>query len=131
MESSNTPDTAAARQQISETNRRFEDAMNRQDAAGAAQAVYTKDACILPPGAAIVRGRDAIARFWTQAAAQMGVRSVQLSTEQLDISGDHAHEIGRATLSAGGGEATAKYVVIWKKEDGQWKWHVDIWNMNE
>jgi ketosteroid isomerase-like protein len=23
-----------------------------------------------------------------------------------------------------------KYVVYWRQEDGRWKWHVDIWNMN-
>lgn len=24
--------------------------------------------------------------------------------------------------------AVAKYVVVWKKEDGQWRLHRDIWN---
>jgi hypothetical protein len=23
---------------------------------------------------------------------------------------------------------TVQYVVIWKQEDGRWKWHRDIWN---
>jgi ketosteroid isomerase-like protein len=44
-------------------------------------------------------------------------------------------EIGKATLTiepAGQPESVleVKYVVFWKMEDGLWKWHVDIWNMN-
>jgi hypothetical protein len=23
---------------------------------------------------------------------------------------------------------TGKYIVIWKRENGAWKWHRDIWN---
>ena len=23
---------------------------------------------------------------------------------------------------------SVKYVVVWKRENGAWKWHVDIWN---
>ena len=45
--------------------------------------------------------------------------------------GDGAYEIGRATLTlAGGQRATPKYAVIWKQEDGVWRRHVDIWNMD-
>ena len=44
-------------------------------------------------------------------------------------------EIGRATLTVEAEpgkpvQAEGKYVVYWKQEDGRWKWHVDIWNMN-
>jgi len=39
------------------------------------------------------------------------------------------HEVGRAVLTLGGQQAAAKYVVVWRQEDGRWRWHVDIWNM--
>ena len=29
-----------------------------------------------------------------------------------------------------GAAATPKYVVVWKQEDGAWRRHVDIWNMD-
>ena len=50
-------------------------------------------------------------------------------------SGDGVVEIGRAVLTVETGPgATAqmegKYVVYWRQESGQWKWHVDIWNTN-
>jgi len=33
-------------------------------------------------------------------------------------------------IRAGGQRATPKYVVVWKQEDGVWRRHVDIWNMD-
>ncbi len=59
-------DGTAMRHGIDETHRRFEDAFNRGDAAGAARQLYTRDARILPPGAAMVDGRDGIAEYWAQ-----------------------------------------------------------------
>ena len=37
---------------------------------------------------------------------------------------------GRAELGVAGAEAkvTVKYIVVWRQEDGAWKWDVDIWN---
>jgi uncharacterized protein (TIGR02246 family) len=126
-------DVIAVRRGIDETSRRFEDAFNRGDAAGAARLFYTRDARILPPGAEMVQGRDRVAEFWAAAAAplQTGVRRVELSTLELQPLGDGAYEIGRATLTlAGGQRATPKYAVIWKQEDGAWRRHVDIWNLD-
>ena len=126
-------DVAAIRRGIDETHRRFEDAFNRGDAAGAARQLYTRDARVLPPGAEMVQGRDRIAEYWAAAAAtsQTGVRRVELSTLELQPLGDGSYEIGRATLTlAGGQRVTPKYVVVWKQEDGAWRRHVDIWNMD-
>lgn len=126
-------DVTAIRRGIDETSRRFENAFNRGDAAGAARQFYTRDARLLPPGAEMVQGLDRIAEYWAAAAAapQMGVRRVELTTLDFQPLGDGAYEIGRATLTlAGGQRATLKYVVIWKQEDGAWRRHVDIWNMD-
>jgi uncharacterized protein (TIGR02246 family) len=133
MSTTATQNLTAIRRGIEETTHRFEDAFNRGDAAGAARQFYTRDARILPPGAEMVQGRDRIAEFWATAAAapQMGVRRVDLSTLDLQPLGDEAYEIGRATLTlAGGQRATPKYVAVWKYEDGAWRRHVDIWNMD-
>ena len=62
-------DGTAMRHGIDETHRRFEDAFNRGDAAGAARQLYTRDARILPPGATMVDGRDGTAEYWAAAAA--------------------------------------------------------------
>lgn len=118
---------AAAREADAEFMNRF----NSGDIEGAANGVYTEDAVVLPPGADLVRGRDNIARFWREAAEQMEIRNVELSTVFFEEAGDHAHQIGRAALSLkDGGQVDVKYVVVWKRENGAWKWHIDIWNAN-
>lgn len=130
MSTSAPHDVASIRHGMDETNRGFMEALRRGDPAGAAHETYTRDARILPPGAASVEGREAIAQFWAGAAQQLGLTAVELSTVDVQPLGDGAYEVGRATLTLGGGEqAVAKYVVIWRQEDGRWRWHVDIWNM--
>jgi ketosteroid isomerase-like protein len=61
----------------------------------------------------------------------MGVSSGSLQSVEAETIGDTIIEIGRAELVMTGGVlATVKYVVVWKQEDGRWKWHIDIWNPN-
>ena len=118
-----------ARREIDAANRRFEAAFNAGEFANAAREVYTASARVLPPDAPIVRGLSAIGDFWTAAAAHLGITRVQLATQELEVIGDVAHEIGKATLTLGNGQdAQAKYVVVWKRQDGEWRWDVDIWN---
>ena len=59
-----------------------------------------------------------------------GVEGIRLQTLSLDVLGDRAQEIGRAELTVAGGQGPValKYVVLWKREDGAWRWDVDIWN---
>lgn len=116
---------------IDATNRRFEAAFDAGDPARAAREAYTRGARVLPPGAPLVQGRDNAAAFWQAAAQQLGIRKVRLSTRELEVNGERAHEIGQATLTLADDQAvTAKYVVVWKNEGGEWRWDVDIWNMD-
>ena len=132
MSTTMTQDAAAVRRGIEQTSRRFEQAFTGGDPASVMREVYTSDARVLPPDAEMVRGRDAVAQFWAAATQQLGIQRVALEIVELHpMGGDQAYEIGRARLTLGGGQqVTAKYVVIWKQEDGRWKLQVDIWNMN-
>ena len=120
------------RQEIEQRNREFVAAFNRGDASGVA-AAYREEARVLPPGAAMVSGRQAIQQFW-QAVMGMGVREVDLRTEEVEASGELAYEIGSATLTMqpeGGTPRTdtVKYVVVWQRRaGGAWQLAVDIWN---
>ena len=92
--------------------------------------VYTADARILPPGAPMVAGRAGIKQFWAAAVEALGATSAVLSSIDVMPAGEGVVEIGKAVLTAGGGQMEVKYVVYWREEDGAWKWHVDIWNPN-
>jgi ketosteroid isomerase-like protein len=94
--------------------------------------VYTVNARILPPGAEMIEGRERIKSFWQQAIAGLAIKSAKLTTVDAEAAGDSIVEIGRAELIVGDSDQAVmvKYVVHWKQEDGKWKWHVDIWNMN-
>lgn len=112
------------------TNRVFEEEVVGRGDFGALSRVYAREARILPPGAPMVAGLEGITDFWKQAASALGVEAVKLNTVTLDVLGDRAQEVGRADLTLAGHDAPVelKYVVLWKREDGGWRWDVDIWN---
>lgn len=99
--------------------------------AKAAAACYTKTAKLLPANLPVQKGQAAIGRFW-KGAIEMGIRGVQLRTVDLDVHGTTANELGSYTLKDAKGNKldTGKYVVIWKKERGNWKLHWDMFSTN-
>jgi ketosteroid isomerase-like protein len=114
------------------TNERFNTEVVQNHHLNELDKVYTADARILPPGADMIQGREAIKGFWQQAIQSMGVKSANLTTVDAEMLGDGVLEIGRADLILNNGQALGiKYVVRWKQEQGDWRWHVDIWNPNE
>ena len=79
--------------------------------------VYTADARILPPGAPMISGRDAIRAFWEGVVQTMHAKSAVLTSVDVMPAGDGVVEIGAATLTIEPPDqpATAigvKYVVI-------------------
>ena len=63
-------------------------------------------------------------------AVDSGIKGVTVTTLEVEVSGDTAHEVGTYGLMGDGGKVldAGKYVVVWKREDGKWKLHRDIWN---
>lgn len=119
---------------MASTNRTFNDEVFGKRNLTALDDVYTVDARILPPGAPMISGRDAIRAFWASVMESMNATSAVLASIDVMPAGDGVVEIGSAALTVGAPgqqkEVEAKYVVYWRQEDGRWKWHVDIWNMN-
>lgn len=116
---------------LKKTNALFETAV-REQKFDLLDQIYTRNARILPPGAPMTEGRDAIRDFWRNAVLGMGIVKAELSSVDVQSAGDGAVEIGRGVLTLSNGQTVrAKYVVHWEQEDGQWKWQTDIWNMNE
>jgi uncharacterized protein (TIGR02246 family) len=121
-------------QGTSSTNRQFDAAIARGDAAACA-AVYTEDAKILPPDSLALTGRQAGQEVW-QSIINIGVKGISLQTLELEEMGDTAVERGAATVQIQGEDgqtmqASAKFIVLWKRQtDGAWKWHWDCWNFD-
>jgi ketosteroid isomerase-like protein len=120
-------DVAAA---IKAANKALGAALATGDAKAVA-AKYTKTAKLLAANVPVQKGHAAIARFW-QGAIDMGVSGAQLRTVDLDVHGNTANELGAYILKDAKGNKLdqGKYVVIWKKERGNWKLHWDIFNTN-
>ena len=117
---------------IQSLNDQFTRAFNAGDIAAVA-AHYTEDAVVLPPGAEMVLGRNAILTFWKSAADQIG--DIKLTAVDVKPLGSNAaREIGTFSLRTKGAQSqqdTGKYVVVWEKVGGDWKLATDIWNMNK
>jgi uncharacterized protein (TIGR02246 family) len=116
------------RNAIVAVNQEFVAALARGDARGIA-ALYTANGQLLPTHSDFVTGTQAIQGFW-QAVIDMGIRAGALETLELEGHGETAYEAGKYTLHGSAGQVLdqGKYVVIWKREGGQWRLHRDIWN---
>ena len=123
-------DLAAARSVIEANNRRFTEAHVRGDQA-TIDAMFTWNAKCLPPGADPVIGRAAIAQL-TKEYLQTGVS--EFREETTDFYGDEHLLIDQGSYVMVYGKEktreTGKYLNVWKKEDGVWKIHCNIWNTN-
>lgn len=93
---------------------------------------YTEDAKIFPNNMKILEGKGPILSYWE---LPDGVRTVhhKLMPEEIKIMGNEAYDYGYyegRTKRANGEESNwqGKYVVIWRKEEGNWKMYLDIWN---
>jgi ketosteroid isomerase-like protein len=125
------PVSDSIKAEMQKVNALFGEAVVKGRNFAALNQVYTLDARILPPGADLIEGREKIMGFWQAAVAAMNVQDAKLVSVNAHLAGDSVIEVGRAKLFLPEGQsAEVKYVVEWKQEDGAWKWHTDIWNMN-
>jgi uncharacterized protein (TIGR02246 family) len=116
------------REAIESADEVFMETSRKGDAAGLA-ALYTEEGQLMPPNAGFQTGGQAIQAFW-QAVLDAGIKEARLEIREVEAHGDTAIEVGEYTLHGeGGAELDAgKYIVIWKRKDGRWKLHRDIFN---
>src|SRR5690348_15255545 len=119
------------REDIESVNRLFEKKFASRDATGMAS-LYTRDAMLMPPGAPVQQGAEAIGGFWKM-AMDMGIKTARLSTIEITEAGDNAIEVGEYHLAGAEGQSidNGKYLVVWKKEKGNWRLAKDIWNTSK
>jgi uncharacterized protein (TIGR02246 family) len=114
---------------VKEATMAWQAAWNAGNGAGIA-ALYAEDAVILPPGGDAVKGSEAIAAFWQAAIDASPGTTVELKQTELHNLGDVAVEVGSFVDTAADGSHAdhGKYLVLWKRIDGEWKLVRDIWN---
>jgi uncharacterized protein (TIGR02246 family) len=127
---SSTAEDTMTRTAIDEANARLIELQKDGDAAGMGR-MYTEDAVLLPAGDEKRVGRRDIAAFWAEALGG-GVADVQLTTENLvPLADDLVYEIGSYTATPrDAAPVSGYYLVLWKRVDGDWKLHVDIFNQD-
>jgi uncharacterized protein (TIGR02246 family) len=113
---------------IDNANARLIELQKKGDAAGMGR-MYTDDAILLPAGAPRIEGREGIEAFWAT-TLRGGVEDVRLTTENLvPLGSDLLYEIGSYTTTPrDAAPISGYYAVLWKRVDGTWKLHVDIFN---
>ncbi len=91
--------------------------------------LYTKDAKLFPVNADVIQGRETIEKAMAPMMS-MGIKKYILKTVEAKSCGNLAYEEGRYEAYMEGNRLIdqGKYLVIWKKVDGQWKIFRDIYN---
>ena len=97
-------------------------------------AAYTEDAKIFPNGRPIIEGKKAITEYW-KAPKGYTTPYHKVIPSEIKIIGDEAHDYGlyEGRSKNPKGEENSwkgKYVIVWKKINGEWKIYLDIWNSN-
>ena len=95
---------------------------------------FAENTIYMPAGRETINGRQGVERFW-HAAHEQGVRDFKVNVERVETLGNHAYEIGNATVQirrAADSKETMdslRYLVLWKRDlDGTWRILVDISN---
>lgn len=93
---------------------------------------YSTDAKILPPGADIIVGREAIKQRWV-VPDNVKILHHRIEPNEIKINGEYAYDVGYykgKTRRADQSEVSwkGKYLIVWKKEQSGWKIYLDAWN---
>ncbi len=135
-EKTETPSTAAStgfnldsvKAEIAASNATYGASFASGDSA-AFVAHYTTDGCVMPENAPKLCGAGPITAFFN-GGLKMGIKDIKLSTEEVMGGPDVVVETGSYEIL--GDKAMSfdkgKFIVAWKKENGKWKMHRDIWN---
>jgi uncharacterized protein (TIGR02246 family) len=96
--------------------------------------LYSSDSIVLRPNSAPAHGKDAVRKI-LEAAVNSGVADVQLDCADIGIVGDFACLTGHSkmlfpTAPAKRQEAAGKYLIVVRRESGQWKIVADSWCMD-
>lgn len=95
--------------------------------------LFAENSVLLAPGMNAIVGRDSIDAANREVFAAERAAGLELSWEATEAfvseSGDMAWDYGKVTArDQDGTETVSAYLVVWTKEDGQWKVAADMFN---
>lgn len=108
----------------------------REKNASAIAQLYAEDGALMPPNSPMAKGHRDIQSAW-QSMMQVPGFDLTFKPETIVVSssGDMALDRGTydLTMNPPGGPVrdNGKYVVVWRKIDGEWKAAADIFNSNQ
>ena len=102
-----------------------------------ATSFYADSASVYPFNAPLATGKDNIRQLWSHLFDSPGFH-LQFAPTKIEVakSGDMAYDAGTFELKMNGSNGApttteGKYVVVWKKQNGQWKAVADIFNTDK
>ena len=120
---------STAKAEIEAVNKRFKAFISAADSIGLAN-LYSQDAKFMMTGAPSISGTENIQATFS-GIIKSGITNADLRTIEVWGTEELITEEGEYSLFAGETEVDqGKYLVIWKKEEGEWKFFRDIFNSN-
>jgi ketosteroid isomerase-like protein len=94
--------------------------------------MYTEDGKIFPNNRKIMSGKNDLTSYWTIPEG-VDVLYHKVTPDEIHIENDTAYDYGYyegKTLTKDKKEVSwqGKYLIVWKKVNGDWKIYLDIWN---
>lgn len=121
-------DLANAKKEIEAANQEVSNFMAKGDSVGLASC-YGTDGALLLNNMPAVKGQANLVKAWG-GFINSGIGAVELNTTEVWGDENYITEDGTYVLKAKDGTQLdkGKYLVLWKKENGKWKFHRDISN---
>ncbi|MEK0414003.1 MAG: hypothetical protein RL070_1491 [Bacteroidota bacterium] len=121
-------DLANAKKEIEAANQEVSNFMAKGDSVGLASC-YGTDGALLLNNMPAVKGQANLVKAWG-GFINSGIGAIELNTTEVWGDENFITEDGTYVLKAKDGTQLdkGKYLVLWKKENGKWKFHRDISN---
>jgi len=126
------PVSASVRSAIDTQNKAFMDLFNSNKIDEMSQKVYTTDCKLCPQNSPEILGREGVAAVF-KSVRGMGCTKVVLTTKEIDGSDQgpvYEYGLWQFFTDDGSSPDNGKYVVIWKLENGNWYYYIDIFSSN-
>lgn len=125
---------AVAQPEFENATRDFHAALRKDDTEGM-MAYVAQDVVMMPPGEAIVRGKQAMREWHTAFLSLYRTTSLELGNRELFVGNGLAVELGTYAWGlqpVAGGEPfidRGNYMQVWKHQaNGEWQFAREIWN---